>query len=94
MIVVRNCFVAKPGQASKLAAKVKEAIALSPLKNARVLTDLTGDFNRVILESEAENLAEFEANMKHYATDPKFREKMAGYTDHYVTGNREILQIV
>ena len=27
MIVIRNCFVAKPGHASKLAAQLKEAAA-------------------------------------------------------------------
>ena len=95
MIVVRNCFVAKPGQASKLAKQMKEAAAVAPgLKGHRVLTDLTGDFNRVVLEYEAENVGEFEERMRDYATNQAFRDKMQGYTDLYVTGSREILQIV
>ena len=77
MIIVRNCFVAKPGQASKLAAQIKEAAALSKLGKYRVLTDLTGDFNRVILEHEAESMA----GLKDYASNAAFREKMKGYTD-------------
>ena len=93
MIVVRNCFVAKPGAASKLAAQFKEAAAIGKFRNYRVLTDLTGDFNRVILEYEAENLGEFQAQMKDYATNEAFREKMKGYTELYMTGGREILQI-
>lgn len=93
MIIVRNCFIAKPGMASKLAAQFKEAAASSTLGTYRVLTDLTGDFNRVILEYEAENVGEFEKSLKDYATNQAFREKMKGYTDLYVTGNREILQI-
>ena len=93
MIIVRNCFVAKPGHASKLAAQLKEAAAAAAIPRYRVLTDLTGDFNRVILEYEAENVAEFEARMKQYMTDEVFREKMKGYTDLWVTGSREILQI-
>ena len=93
MIVIRNSFVAKPGQASKLAAQLKEAAAVSKLGRARVLTDLTGDFNRVILEHEVENLGEFEARMKEYATDEAFKAKMKGYTDLWMTGSREILQI-
>jgi hypothetical protein len=93
MIVVRNCFVAKPGNASKLAAQFKAAAASAKIAKYRVLTDLTGDFNRVILEYEAENVGEFEASMKDYATNEAFREKMKGYTDLYVTGSREILQI-
>ena len=95
MIVVRNCFIAKPGSASKLAAQLKEAAsATQAFTTFRVLTDLTGDFNRVVLEYEAANIGEFEANMKRYATDEVFREKMKGYTDLYITGGREILTVV
>jgi hypothetical protein len=93
MIVVRNCFVAKPGHASKLAAQLKEAAAAGQIPRYRVLTDLTGDFNRVVLEYEAENVSEFEARMKQYMTDEVFREKMKGYTDLWISGSREILQI-
>ena len=94
MIVVRKCFIAKPGNASKLAAQLKEAAGSANVKSYRVLTDLTGDFNRVVLEYEAENIGEFEARMRDYATNEAFREKMKGYTDLYVTGSREILQVM
>jgi len=94
MIVVRNCFIAKPGQASKLAAQIKDAATAAKMGKPRILTDLTGDFNRVILEYEADSVSGFEAMMKDYATNTAFREKMKGYTDLWVTGSREILQIV
>ena len=93
MIVVRNCFVAKPGQASKLAAHFKEMAAFMNAPGHRVLTDMTGDFNRVIFEYEAESAGDFEARMQEYATNEAFREKMKGYTDLYVTGYRELLRI-
>lgn len=94
MIVVRNCFVAKPGQASKLAAQLKDAASASQFSNRfRVLTDLTGDFNRVVLEYTAGSMSEFEASMNDYATNEAFRSKMKGYTDLYITGSREVLQI-
>ncbi len=93
MLVVRNCFVAKPGNASKLAAQLKEAAAAAKISKHRVLTDLTGDFNRVILEFELANLAEFEALQKDYASNTAFREKMKGYMDLWITGSRELLQI-
>ena len=94
MIIIRNCFTTKPGNASKLAAQLKEGVAASSAKGYRVLTDLTGDFNRVILEFEAESMGEFEKNMKEYESNPAMREKMKGYTELYITGSREILRVV
>lgn len=93
MLVVRNCFVAKPGNASKLAAQLKDAAATAKIPRYRVLTDLTGEFNRVILEYEVESVAQFEERMKQYMTDAAFREKMKGYTELWISGTREILQI-
>lgn len=94
MLIVRNCFVAKPGNASKLAAQIKDAAASAKIQRHRVLTDLTGDFNRVVLEYEVENVGGFETMMKDYATNETFRAKMKGYTDLYLTGTREIMQVV
>ena len=48
MLVIRNCFVAKPGNGSKLAAQLKEAASVANIPKYRVLTDLTGEFNRVL----------------------------------------------
>ena len=92
MIVVRECFIAKPGLASKLAAQLKDTVAAVAGGNTfRVLTDLTGDFNRVILEWEAADAGEFDARRRDYATNETFRAKMTGYTDLSITGSREIL---
>jgi hypothetical protein len=93
MLVIRNCFVAKPGNASKLAAQIKEAAAAGKIPKHRVLTDFTGEFNRVIFEFEVENLSEFEARLKDYHSNTAFHEKMKGYTDFWVSGAREILQV-
>jgi hypothetical protein len=93
MIIVRNCFVAKPGNASKLAAQLKEAASVAGLPDARVLTDLTGGFNRVILEYQVGNAAGFDETMRAYTTDRKWREKMQGYTDLWITGDRELLRL-
>jgi hypothetical protein len=93
MLVVRNCFVAKPGNASKLAAQLKDAAASANIPRYRVLTDMTGEFNRVVLEYEVEGIAEFEAQMKNYSTNEVFRSKMKGYTDLWQSGSREIMQI-
>lgn len=93
MIVVRNTFVCKPGCASKLAAQLKDAMATRSDMKARILTDLIGNFNTVVLEIEAENFAAHEANMAEYSKEGGFRDKMKGYTDHYLTGTREIFQV-
>ena len=93
MIVVRNRFIAKPGNASKLAAQLKEAVAAANIPNARVLTDITGDFNQVVLEFVGENMGDFEARMKEYESNGVLREKMKGYTDLWLTGSREIFKI-
>jgi hypothetical protein len=92
MLIVRNCFVAKPGQASKLAAQIKAAAASANMPRYRVLTDLTGEFNRVVLEYEVDSVAQFQERMNDYQNNAGFREKMKGYTDLYISGTREILQ--
>jgi hypothetical protein len=94
MMIVRNSFIAKPGHASKLAAQLKEMAAAGKLRNHRVLTDVTGEFNRVVMEHEVESSAEFEETFKRYSTDPLIREKAKGYTDLCVTGSRELFRIV
>ncbi len=94
MIVVRNNFTAKPGQASKLAAQLKEMAAAGNLPNHRVLTDVTGEFNRVVLEYEVESAAGFEETFNRYTKDQKMREKAKGYTDLWITGSRELLRLV
>lgn len=93
MIIIRNTFTAKPGQAGKLVAYFKEMAVAANLRNHRVLTDLTGDFNHVVFEHEMESLAEFEALMQRYATDPEIRERAKGYTDYWLTGKRELLRV-
>ena len=94
MIIVRNTFIAKPGLAGKLAAHLKEMAIAGNLSNARVLTDLTGDFNRVVMEHEVESLAALEELLKRYATDPQVREKAKGYLDLWTTGSRELYRVV
>ena len=92
MIVVRNVFTATPGNASKLAAQVKSAASAGKLPRHRVLTDVTGEFNRVILEYEVDSIGDFEERLKDYATNEALRTAMKGYTDLYLTGHRELLQ--
>jgi hypothetical protein len=94
MIIVRNSFIAKPGQAGKLSAQLKEMGKAGNLRNVRVLTDLTGDFNHVVMEHEVESAAAFEELMQRYASDPQAREAAKGYTDLWITGRRDLFRVV
>ena len=94
MFIVRNTFVAKPGCAGKLAAQLKDAVAAFQMPGARVLTDLTGDFNRVVMEHSVENLAELEKRLQETIGSEEYRRRMAGYTELWFTGSREILRVI
>ncbi len=94
MIIVRNSFIAKPGQAGKLAAQLKDMANAGNLRNARVMTDLTGRFNHVIMEHEVESASEFEQLLARYSSDPQAREKAKGYTDLWTAGRRELYRVI
>lgn len=94
MIVVRETFTAKPGCASKLAAQLKGAMEAVLPGRARVLTDLVGSFNTVVMEMTAASLSEFEADFSRVTNDPALRARMQGYTDLYQTGRREVYRVV
>jgi hypothetical protein len=91
MLVVRDIFTARPGQASTLAKLIHEVTADEP--NRRILTDLVSTHNTVVAEMEVEDLAAYAKLLeKRKAYAAKFRE--AGYTDLFYTGRREILEIM
>ena len=92
MIVIRNTFTARPGQAGKLVAHLKEMAALGGLKNTRFFTDASGEFNQVVMEHQVESLADFEAIMQKYGSDPAIREKSKNYLDMWLTGKREMFR--
>ncbi len=99
MIIVREVFTAKPGQASKLAKLCKKAFGSDA--KVRIMTDLVADFNSVVIETQMQSLAEFEKQMEDYKSgkpdpnmDPKVAEEMSKYTEMYLTGRREVYQIV
>ena len=94
MLIVRNTFVAKPGMAGKLAAQLKEMGTSANLRNVRVMTDMIGDFNHVVMEHEVESASEFETLMARYSSDPQAREKSKGYTELWRTGRRELLRVI
>src|SRR2546430_9771632 len=96
MIIVHDIFICKPGNASKVAKMFKEAMeGNEDLVN--IMTDMTGQFNRVIMVSKYENLSAYEQSWEKYMQNSeqmkKMQEKMQGYQDMYLSGSREIYKV-
>jgi hypothetical protein len=94
MFIVRETFTAKPGKASALAQLFKQVMGEVPRLRPRVSTDFISNFNTVVLETEVEDLAEFEKTMQEYMSRQDLRDKMKGYTELYQEGRREVFKVV
>jgi len=96
MIMVHDIFICKPGNASKVAKMFKDAMSGNS-DLVQIMTDMTGQFNRVVMVSKYENLAAYEKSWDKYKQDSEAMKKMtaamAGYQDMYLTGSREIYQV-
>ena len=97
MIIVHDVFVCKPGNASKLAKLFKEWSEIRPKKNIYVMTDMTGQFHRVIVASNYESLADYEEESKNMGGDTPeekaLMEKFKDMNEMYVSGSREIYKV-
>jgi hypothetical protein len=96
MIIVHDIFICKPGNASKIAKLFKEWADVVPKKNVTVMTDMTGQFHRVIIVSSFENLTDYEKEMGNVGQTPeekKVMEKFKDMNEMYVSGSREIFKV-
>jgi hypothetical protein len=98
MIIVHNTFVCKPGNASKLAKLFKEWAEFEKKegRDTYIMTDMTGQFHRVISVSTHENLAKYEEDMNKVGQSPeqkKLMEKFKDMNEMYVSGSREIYKV-
>ena len=96
MIIVHDIFICKPGNASKVAKLFKEVMEGNK-ELVNIMTDMTGQYNKVVMVSKFDSLTAFEQSwdkMKEPNEEmKKMMEKMKGYTDLYLTGSREIYQV-
>ncbi len=95
MIVIREVFHAKPGMASQMVKYFKEQMSeagMGPGKS-RILTDMTGSFNKVVIESEYESLAAFEKEMQEYMKTAQTRGSTSKHVDMYTKGKREVYRV-
>ncbi len=100
MIVVHDTFVCKPGNASKMAKLFKEVMGgneKEERKQIAVMTDMTGQYHRVIMASWYESLSAYEEKMKameNPTPEQKAQwEKMGNMQDMYTSGSREIYKV-
>ena len=79
MILVRNVFQLKFGQAREALAAWKEGLAIAerlgmPRARVRMLTDLAGpDFYTLVFEATYGSLADFEEQAKRLMADPAWQ---------------------
>jgi len=96
MIIVHDIFICKPGNASKVAKLFKEVMAGNN-ELVNIMTDMTGQYNKVVMVSKYESLTAYEQSWDKYKENTeemkKMQEKMAGYHDMYLTGSREIFKV-
>jgi len=91
---INRTFICKPGNAGKLAKLFKEVMGNRP-ETVNILSDTTGQYNRVIIVSKFDSLSAYEKSWE--TGDPeemkKMQEAMKGYTEMYLTGSREIFKV-
>ena len=96
MIIVHDIFICKPGNASKLAKLFKEVMADNN-ELVHIMTDMTGEFNRVVMVTKYDNLTAYEQSFEKYMQDSEemkqMKEKMKDYHNMYLTGSREIYKV-
>ena len=96
MIIIHDIFICKPGNASKLAKLFKEVMGDNE-ELVNIMTDVTGQYNKVVMVTKYDNLTAYEHSWKKYEENTeemkKMKEKMAGYHEMYLTGSREIYHV-
>ena len=94
MLVIRNVFQCKPGQAKALVKMFKETVARAQMPSkTRVLTDVASSFWTVVFETEAESLGAWEQEFERMSARADLRKPMEGYMDLVQSGKREIFRI-
>ena len=100
MVVVRNVFQLKFGQAKEAVALLKEGLAIQQKVLAdvdfstRLLTDVTGPFYTLVMELTVPDLATYEANAPRLFGDKDFQASYQKMTALVKSGHREVYRVV
>jgi len=94
MMIVRGVFQAKYGRGGDLVALFKEAQEKWPEQYAdRILTDASGSFFTVVVETNVESLAEWERRSAKLFAQPEFGDWFGRMTPLVRSGSREFYNI-
>ena len=98
MILVRTVMQAQFGRGGELAAAFAESNRrrmqeMTAQGRWRLLTDLSGAFDTVVLEVEVESLAEWERRRAELFKSSSFQESMARTQGMIVSGRNELYTI-
>ncbi|HET6231683.1 MAG TPA: NIPSNAP family protein [Longimicrobiaceae bacterium] len=97
MIVVRNTFHIRPGQmkqALELARAGRPIVERLNFGVPRFLTDVTGEFYTLVLETQFDSLGDFEMRISRNFEDPEWQAWYRQFTAVMRGGRREIFRVV
>ena len=98
MILVRMVFQTQWGKSQEVAEQFKQGMEMiqrvhGKAGQIRILTDLSGTFNRVVQEIEVESLAVWEQSRTAIFSDPEFQELQANSPIPFESGYVEFFTI-
>ena len=98
MILVRDVFQLRFGKAREATALLSEGLRFmrrnEEVREARALTDLTGPYYTLVLESTYEGLAAYEQSMGEGMSDPEWKAWYQRFSPLVESGHRELFTIV
>jgi hypothetical protein len=74
--------------------EAKKSGMMPEATNSRMLSDFTGDAYRVIMETSFDSLGDFEKELSKDMSKPEFQEWYKKFTEHVISGHREILKVI
>ena len=100
MILVRNVFRLKFGKAREATAIMQEGLGIlrnagaQTVRDARLLTDLTGPFYTLVLEETFESLTVMEQTLERDMRLPEWQAFYPRFTPLVESGYRELFTVV
>ena len=94
MILVRDVLQVKFGQMDNiLAALIASASSSQTSTVSRILTDLSGQYFTLVVETKAESMDAYWEALQASFTDPEQQEQMSPFGEFVESGHREFFTI-